>query len=384
MGVSFAAFVSYSHRDDEYDEGAIRQLAERLERALRAFTGRADLAVFFDRQAIEWGDAWRVRIGEGVATSAALIPVVTPSYLASEECRREFEEFVSNWGKWFLPLYYMEVDDFDARQDPVSTAVRSAQYADWRELRETDNTSLAVRTSIEKLAKRIRDLLREASQADDVAGWLPVSEPTREFRAHTMGDDEGEDWLDLLIAARAAMDDEEYGLARAILLDALDSYSQPELVHQLAQVDWYDGALDEAVAEFEQALEGGIPRDDILHGLGQVRVELGDFERGVRELTEVIDGPGDHLSRAYARSSRALGLGGLGQFDEALQELQAAERVTPANAWLHFNRARLLDWQGDQSAAASYARSLVCDGPPLNRPKRRYAQERLRQLGWPG
>jgi hypothetical protein len=169
VGVSFAAFVSYSHPDDEYDEGAITQLANRLERALRAFTGRSDLAVFLDREAIEWGDAWRARIEEGVGSSKALIAVVTPSYLASKECRREYEGFMSHPGanRWFLPLYYIDVDDLDTRDDPVSSAVRAAQYADWRDLREADATSGAVRKEIEALAKRIRDLLRQTSSAEE-------------------------------------------------------------------------------------------------------------------------------------------------------------------------------------------------------------------------
>lgn len=386
MGVSFAAFVSYSHRDDEYDDGAITQLANRLERALRAFTGRSDLAVFLDRDAIEWGDAWRARLEEGMGSSEALIAVVTPSYLASKECRREYEDFMSRPGanRWFLPLYYIDVDDLDTRDDPVSSAVRAAQYADWRDLREADAASGAVRKEIEALAKRIRDLLRQSSSAAEEGAGPPLSDSPREFRAHTAGDDEGEDWLDLAIAARALYGEEEYGLARALLLDALDSYPQAELIHQLAVVDWYDGALDDAVVEFERALAGGIPPDEVLQGLGQVRVELGDFERGVDDLTAVINASSDHLARAYARSTRALGLGGLGRFTEALAELRAAERVTPGNAWLHFNRARVLDWQTDRKAAASYIRSLACDDPPLNRPKRRYAQERLRQLKWAG
>jgi hypothetical protein len=86
--------------------------------------------------------------------------------------------------------------------------------------------------------------------------------------------------------------------------------------------------------------------------------------------------------QAYARSARALGLGGIGRFPEAIKELAAAEQVTPDNAWLHFNRARVLDWQGDPAACASYVRSLVLQSPPLNRPKRQMAQLRLRDLGW--
>jgi hypothetical protein len=74
----------------------------------------------------------------------------------------------------------------------------------------------------------------------------------------------------------------------------------------------------------------------------------------------------------------------IGRFQQALDELASAEQVTPDNAWLHFNRARVLDWQGDQAQAArvSCLRSLVLESPPLNRPKRQMAQRRLHELGW--
>ncbi|HSB69265.1 MAG TPA: hypothetical protein VLT62_08050, partial [Candidatus Methylomirabilis sp.] len=156
-----------------------------------------------------------------------------------------------------------------------------------------------------------------------------------------------------------------------------------ELVHELAIVDWYDGALDAAVAEFEQALTAGIDRITVLQGLGQARVERGDFQLGIEELTAVVEHHPDDLARAYARSTRAVGFGGIGRFRDALEELAAAEQVTPDNAWLHFNRARVLDWQRDPRASASYIRSLVLTSPPLNRPKRQMAQRRLLEIGWP-
>jgi tetratricopeptide (TPR) repeat protein len=388
MTGTFAAFVSYSHDDDEDESGFITEFAKRLERSLHRVTGRTDLAVFHDRTAIQWGDAWRDRIEEGLDASVALIAVVTPRYLTSSECRKEFEDFQRRRGAsgWLLPLYYLEVDDFETLDDPLVAAVRANQYVDWRELREVANKSrsLKVRQEIESLAKRISRLRREPAAAADFPSG-PMPEPSHEFRARTAGDPAAEDWLDAVVAAQGALEDEEYGLARALLLNALDFVDEPTLWHELAVVDWYDGACANAVEEFELALEKGVPRDLVLHGLGQVRVELGEFEQGVADLTEVIEGPGSDEDLAYARSSRALGLGGLGRYEEALRELRAAEEVTPGNAWLHFNRARILDWQDDSAAAiASYVRSLVCAEPALNRQKRMFSQERLKELGWAG
>jgi tetratricopeptide (TPR) repeat protein len=268
--------------------------------------------------------------------------------------------------------------------------VRTVQYKDWTQLRTLGRRTLKVRNAIEQLATEIRNRLR-TTRAE--SSQLPVvrSDASREYRAQVAGDDAAtDDWADLLVAARAAIDADEIGLARALLLDGIDRFANAELVHELAIADWSDGALDEAVAEFEKALDMGHPKIIVLHCLGQARIERGEFERGIAELTTVIDHPdyGDvdpaaaRASQAYARSARALGLGGIGRFAEAIEELAAAEQATPDNAWLHFNRARVLDWQGDPAACASYVRSLVLQSPPLNRPKRQMAQLRLRDLGW--
>ncbi|MFA5111412.1 MAG: TIR domain-containing protein [Desulfobaccales bacterium] len=386
MSKNLAAFVSYAHLDDEYEGRAITHLASRLEGALRAFTGKKDQKVFFDRASIDWGDAWKACIDLNLTKSSILIPIVTPFYLSSEECRKELEQFLSlpEGEHWLLPIYYREVTDFDTRDDAVSRAVRKHQWDDWRELRTTGRASAKVRKAIEKPAKRIRDLLQTARLPDQSSPVVVQSETYSEYRAQAPGvEAEGDDWIDFVLNAQAATDDEEYGLARALLLSALDRFpDEPELMHELAIVDWYDGALDASVVEFEQALAKGIDRITVLQGLGQARVELGDFERGIEELTEVIEHHPDHIARTYARSTRALGYGGIGKFQEAIEELTSAERVTPDNAWLHFNRARVLDWLKDPGASASYIHSLILNSPPLNRPKRKMAQRRLLEIGW--
>src|SRR5262245_610705 len=177
-------------------------------------TGRSDLGVFFDRSAIEWGDSWRARIVEGLDSSTALIAVVSPNYLTSAECCREYEDLVRTTSatRWFLPLYYIEVDDLAERDDAASAAGRAHQWDDWRELRTSGPTSRKVRTAVEKLATRIRDLLREnESTAVDSAepGPAPSAAP-REIRAQVPAAEDGEvDWIDQAIEAQAALDDEE-------------------------------------------------------------------------------------------------------------------------------------------------------------------------------
>lgn len=382
MPVDHVIFVSYAHDDDNYDGGGITKLAERLERSIQAFTGQKDLRVFFDRKAIDWGDVWRSRVTDGLTTSAILIAIVTPSYLVSRECQRELAEFLSSSdsGAWLLPIYYLEVHDLDERDDPLCGAIREHQYEDWRELRMVTPSSLKVRKAIENLAARIRDLLNDANGAD--AG-RPVTERTLDYRAHRLQDTDDADWFDYAMEARALSDIDEYGLARAVLAEALSRFPEAvDLIYELAIVNWYEGYLADAVECFEAALDVGLDRLDVLQGLGQVHIELGDFERGVAELTEVVNDYHDSASAAYARSARALGIGMMGDLDRARAELDAAEQLTPRNAWLHFNRGLLLEAQGDARAIDCYIRSLIHKDPPLNRPKRIAAQQRLDGLDW--
>ena len=182
------AFVSYAHADDVFDRGAISDLAHGVERALKAFTARNDLAVFVDRKSIDWGDAWRARIAEGLADSVVLIAIVTPNFLSSEECRSETEAFIRlpGWDRWLLPIYYMEVDDLDTRKDPVTVAVRSVQYKDWTQLRTLGRRSLKVRNAIEQLAKEIRNRLR-TTLAKSSKEPVVVSDASREYRAQVAG-----------------------------------------------------------------------------------------------------------------------------------------------------------------------------------------------------
>src|SRR5690349_14390982 len=51
------AFMSYSRLDDS--RGYIRDLCRYLTHEIQAEVGAANFKVFFDKDSIEWGDAWR-------------------------------------------------------------------------------------------------------------------------------------------------------------------------------------------------------------------------------------------------------------------------------------------------------------------------------------
>jgi hypothetical protein len=66
---SYQGFWSYVHADDEAEGGRITSLARDLAAQFEMLTGE-QLALFLDKDALQWGDDWQRQINsnlEGVA-----------------------------------------------------------------------------------------------------------------------------------------------------------------------------------------------------------------------------------------------------------------------------------------------------------------------------
>ena len=84
------AFMSYVRSDDQHDDGRLTQLRERLSAEVRMQTGE-EFPIFQDRDDIQWGQSWRLRIEESVDEVTFFIPIITPSFFRSEGCPRALE-----------------------------------------------------------------------------------------------------------------------------------------------------------------------------------------------------------------------------------------------------------------------------------------------------
>jgi hypothetical protein len=100
------------------------------------------IVLFLDRDDIDWGEDWRSKIDESLSTIAFFIPVLTPRYFRSPECRRELQYFaqrVTDLGvkELVLPLLYVDVPSLheDAPADDLVALVQTFQWKDWRGLR---------------------------------------------------------------------------------------------------------------------------------------------------------------------------------------------------------------------------------------------------------
>lgn len=137
-------FWSYVHADDDADSGRVSRLAHDVAAQFEMLTGEK-IDLFFDRDDIDWGEDWRDKIDESLASIAFFIAVVTPRYFMSPECRRELRFFArraKNLGikELVLPLLYVDILSLheDTPSDDLVALVKSFQWENWLDLRFVD------------------------------------------------------------------------------------------------------------------------------------------------------------------------------------------------------------------------------------------------------
>ncbi len=130
--------------------------------------GGPSLTFFRDGAKLKLGDKWRSKIQEALESTTFFIPIVTPRYFASEECRNEllgFAEQAEELGleALIMPLYFVEVPAIENGDgdDPLVRLIDERQREDWRTLRLLDATTQPYRTAVNRLAMRLQDVSRE-------------------------------------------------------------------------------------------------------------------------------------------------------------------------------------------------------------------------------
>lgn len=178
---------------------------------------------------------------------------------------------------------------------------------------------------------------------------------------------------------------EDYEKAIRLFTQAIELVpDDPKAYGARAAAYWYWGRYPEAIGDFTQELELDPESFHAYNGRGQALAEQGDdFERALVDLDRAIElGCKYEIGAAYARNGRALAYGGLGQYEQALEEFDASIDESPDNAWVYYNRALTYERMGQiNKAVADYKTALEKDDPLLNSHKREKAETRLRDLG---
>ncbi len=190
-----AAFLSYSHFDDEHEGGRITELRKRLAQEVK-FQTTQEFLIFQDRKDIKWGQNWESRIDGALGSVTFLIPILTPGFFQSEYCLSEVEKFLAREKELdrddlILPIYYFEtpsLDDPDKRaENALVQSILAHQYADWRELRYEPWSSASVRKAVARLASQIRDSLQRQTERPEASAAAASSGQGRVAKAPAGG-----------------------------------------------------------------------------------------------------------------------------------------------------------------------------------------------------
>lgn len=159
------AFFSYASFDDEEDQNQLTAFKTKLESEIRTQTGDKSFNIFQDRGGIKWGEAWRERLDEAIDQSTFLIVIVTPAYLKSEECRKEFNRFLKqeeklNRSDLILPILYVKTAALKKEsQNPIVQKLNKHQMMDWHDLRFKRLDDPIVRERIAEMAEMIAEAI---------------------------------------------------------------------------------------------------------------------------------------------------------------------------------------------------------------------------------
>ena len=159
-------FWSYARQDDSHSDGQLTQLRAIVGNAISLRLGD-EVRVFQDTAAIPFGADWAASIEEAIDQTTFFIPIVTPRFLKSENCRDEFRSFrrrMKALGRndLIFPIHYVDVEPIAASDTVFGDelgVLRRQQWIDFRSLQFEDVKSAKVRQWADALAVSIHSAI---------------------------------------------------------------------------------------------------------------------------------------------------------------------------------------------------------------------------------
>jgi hypothetical protein len=135
---------------------------------VQAQTGRR-FHIFLDKEDIGPAPNWEELLREALADVDVLVPVITPSFLNSDWCRREVMLFTDDEQRRggvraMFPLHYIQTERFEHPEtDATVRTLRRHKWFDWRHLRRADGQSPERFARLVEIAQAIAASLAEQS-----------------------------------------------------------------------------------------------------------------------------------------------------------------------------------------------------------------------------
>lgn len=114
----YDVFLSYAHADNK--TSWVQSVYELLEIKVSEKLGR-QARIFFDPQ-MEIGDRVTKKLVESVKSSGILLIILSPSYLASEWCKRELDQFLAHRKSTERNIFVIEADKVPREEWPAELA----------------------------------------------------------------------------------------------------------------------------------------------------------------------------------------------------------------------------------------------------------------------
>ena len=183
-------FISYAHQGDNTSREAVTALVARLHAELEAEFRRRfnrDLEIFFDKEDIKDFDHWQVRCHRALRDSRFFIACLSRSYLRSEACRWEWEEWCRHElehglvGQGAASLWFVKLEDLDAPEDAAFLRRWKGdllgrfhiQCHEWRHDDHGNFLDSATRSELQQLTEHVAKCLRNLVTDRARRGNLP-------------------------------------------------------------------------------------------------------------------------------------------------------------------------------------------------------------------
>lgn len=95
--MEYDVFISYSHHDDTTNQGWIAAFQTELKNRYKSRTG-LELRLFFDNSNLQVGDVLATTLKKAMDGAILFMPILSPPYLSSKWCRKEFLHFLDSAG----------------------------------------------------------------------------------------------------------------------------------------------------------------------------------------------------------------------------------------------------------------------------------------------
>jgi hypothetical protein len=154
-------FLSYVTSKDQFN--AISEFRVHIEHHVRRKTGKR-LTVFQDKHFLRGGDKWANVLSDELVSAKLLIILLSPGWLNSEWCRREYTLFCkSGSSRPIFPLLWDRVLDRHVEKgseaDAIFSELKTYQVRDWTRFSDADWQLAETNVAAGKLAEEIDELL---------------------------------------------------------------------------------------------------------------------------------------------------------------------------------------------------------------------------------